>query len=307
MIDSDSAFLNQLGLPGGDLFDLPSSESRFNDGAHFRTEVSTINSVEALVALLNRSEQLEITINRVGETYGIFRHMDADLKEMLQVCRDRSVELNLSVGPRATYDVSATARTAQGAMLGYRLRGMDQVVFALEDVKRAVRLGCRGITLYDEGLLWVLHQMKTKKVLPEDLQLKISAHAGCANPASLLLLEQLGANTLNPVRDLSLPMLAALRQAISVPLDIHADNPPGSGGFIRVYEMPEIIRICAPVYMKSGNVKVASHGQLTTAGDGTHMAEQMATVLEHINRYSPKAIQSPSGSGPAIPVPILEG
>jgi hypothetical protein len=304
MVDPDRTFLNQLGLPAGDLFDLPASASRFSDGAHFRTEVSTINSAVALGSLLNRSAQLGILINRVGETYGIFRHRDAELKEMLQICRDSGVELNLSVGPRATYDVSATARTPQGAMLGYRLRGMDQVVFAIEDVKRAVGLGCRGITLYDEGLLWVLHRMKLKKILPKGLQLKISAHAGCANPASLLLLEQLGADTLNPVRDLSLPMLAALRQTLSVPLDIHADNPPGSGGFIRVYEMPEIIRICAPIYMKSGNIRVASHGQLTTAGDGAHMAEQMATVLEHIQRHSPKAIQSPSGSGPAIPHPI---
>ena len=304
MFEKSREFVRQLDLPSGDLFDLPSSKLRFPDGAHFRTEVSTINSIEALEALLDRSKELNITINRVGETYGIFRHRDAELMDMLKICLGKGVELNLSIGPRATYDVSATSQTSQGAMLGYRLRGMEQVLRAIEDVKRAVRLGCRGITLYDEGLLWVLHQMKIEKVLPENLQLKISAHAGCANPASMLLLERSGANTLNPVRDLSLPMLAALRQTISVPLDIHSDNPPGSGGFIRTYEVPEIIRICSPVYIKSGNVRVSSHGQLTTALDGKHMAEQMATVLEHINRYSPKAIQSPSGSGPAIPEPV---
>lgn len=72
-----------------------------------------------------------------------------------------------------------------------------------------------------------------------------------------------------------------------------------------VFYNQQIIRICSPVYMKSGNVRVAYHGELTTASDGIHMAEQMATVLEHIRKYSPEATQSSDGTGPAIPVQIL--
>ena len=302
MFEETRKLMKQLGLPEGDRYDLPSSPLKFPDGAHFRTEVSTINSLEVIEGLLERAEDIGVTVNRVGETYGIFRHRDTELKEMLELCSERGVELNLSVGPRATYDVSATARTAQGAMLGYRLRGMEQILRAVEVVKRAARLGCRGITLYDEGLLWVLHRMKTIEALPEELQLKISAHAGHGNPAAFLLLERSGANTINPVRDLGLPMLAALRQSVSAPLDIHSDNLPSSGGFVRTYEVPEIIRICSPVYIKSGNVAVPAHGQRTTAMDGKHMVEQLATVMEHIQRYAPNAVQSPAGSGPALPI-----
>jgi hypothetical protein len=64
---------------------------------------------------------------------------------------------------------------------------------------------------------------------------------------SFNLMESLGAERINPVRDLQVPMLAALRAVVSVPIDVHTDNPPGSGGFIRVYEAPEIVRVAAPV------------------------------------------------------------
>lgn len=301
MFEETAKQMLELKLIEGDLFELPTSTLRFSDSTHFRTEISTINTVEALQGALDRADALGITINRVAETFGIFRHCDQELKDMLAICRERGMELNLSVGPRASYDVSATAKSQQGASIGYRLRGMDQIVRAVEDVKRAVNLGCRGITLYDEGLLWVLGKMKEKKQLPADLQLKISAHAGHGNPASFRLLEQLGATSLNPVRDMSLPMLAALRAVVSVPLDVHADNPKGSGGFVRTYEAPDMIRICSPIYLKSGNVMVAAHGQLTTFQDGEHMVNQMAVVLEHIQRYYPEAIQSENGQGPAIP------
>lgn len=302
MFDHTRELMGNLNLVKGDLYDHPSSEGRFDDGAHFRTEISTVNTVEALQGSLDRADELGITINRIAETYGIFRHSDQELKAIIDLCREKGVELNLSVGPRASYDVSATAKSKHGAMIGYRLRGMEQVVRAVEDVKRAVKLGGRGITLYDEGLLWVLNDLKSKGELPSDVQLKISAHAGHGNPASFKLLEDIGATTINPVRDLDLAMLAGLRSVISVPMDVHADNPGSSGGFVRTYEAAEIVRICSPVYIKSGNVRVASHGQLTTVEDGKQMVDQMAVVIEHIKRYFPEAVQSVNGNGPAIPI-----
>jgi len=69
------------------------------------------------------------------------------------MAKDHSCDLILSCGPRATYDTGATVLSPQGVRIGYRLRGMEQVVRAIEDVKRAVDLGVRGILVYDEGLL----------------------------------------------------------------------------------------------------------------------------------------------------------
>ena len=54
--------LKRLGLPEGDAFDLPSSDKRFPDGAHFRIECPTVNSSDAVAALLDRSLELGITI-----------------------------------------------------------------------------------------------------------------------------------------------------------------------------------------------------------------------------------------------------
>jgi hypothetical protein len=106
------------------------------------------------------------------------------------------------------------------------------------------------------------------------------------------MLQDLGADSINPVRDLTLPMIAALRQTVSVPLDVHTDNPPASGGFIRVYEAPEMVRVGAPLHLKTGNSVVAGHGQLTSAENGRGMARQASIVKEMVERYFPEAVQS---------------
>ena len=78
----------------------------------------------------------------------------------------------------ANYDTSATVHTKEGSRIGYRLRGYDNLVYAIEDVKRACRLGVRGILLYDEGLLWTLSQMREEGEIPENVYFKLSAHDG---------------------------------------------------------------------------------------------------------------------------------
>lgn len=49
------------------------------------------------------------------------------------------------VGPRATFDIGAQAFPAAGKTLRPPLRGDDQLAYALEDVRRAVRLGIESI------------------------------------------------------------------------------------------------------------------------------------------------------------------
>ena len=48
---------------------------------------------------------------------------------------------------------------------------------------------------------------------------------------------------LSTVRDIQLQMLASMRQSIDCPIDIHTENPKSTGGFIRHYEVPEMIRM----------------------------------------------------------------
>jgi hypothetical protein len=293
MFEVSREYMKTLGLPPGDLNELPTSHARFADGGAFRIECPTVNSVTTLGALLDAAVGMGVTINRVTETYGIFRHTLPELRDYCRLCQEYGAELLLSVGPRATYDTGATVLAPQGVRIGYRLRGMEQVLRAIEDIKRGYSVGCRGFVVYDEGMLWVVGQMRNDGVLPADITFKASAHLGHCNPASFKLLETLGADSINPVRDLQLPMIAALRAAVRVPIDVHTDNPPGSGGFIRVYEAPEIVRVAAPVHCKTGNSVIGGHGEMTSAEDGRRMAEQAAIVVETIERYYPHLHQSP--------------
>jgi hypothetical protein len=296
MFEETRAYLKKINMPSGDLFDMPTSKARFPDGGAYRIEVPTVNSAEAVAALLDTATKNDITINRVTETYGMFRHTRQELKEYCKLCSDYGAELLLSVGPRATYDTGATVLSPQGVRISYRLRGMEQVLRGVEDIKRGYDIGCRGFLIYDEGMLWLVGQMRKDGALPKDIIFKTSAHLGQCNPCSFKLLESLGADSINPVRDLQIPMIAALRAAVKVPLDVHTDNPPGSGGFIRVYEAPEIVRVASPVHCKTGNSVVSGHGELTSASDGKKMADQAAIVVEMLGKYYPEGKQSPKGS-----------
>lgn len=296
MFEETREYVKKLGLPAGDLFDMPTSKARFPDGAAYRIECPTVNSAEAVAALLDTATKMGITINRVTETYGMFRHTRAEIREYCRLCHNYGAELLLSVGPRATYDTGATVLSPQGVRISYRLRGMEQVLRAIEDIQRGYDCGCRGFLIYDEGMLWLANEMRKDGALPKDIVFKASAHLGHCNPASFKLLESLGADSINPVRDLQIPMIAALRAAVKVPIDVHTDNPPGSGGFIRVYEAPEIVRVAAPVHLKTGNSVVGGHGEMTSANDGRRMAEQAAIVVEMVTKYYPEAKQSATGA-----------
>lgn len=281
-------------MPSGDAYDLPTSAKRFADGGQYRFEVPGIQGPKAMRALLEQLEEYAIPIHRVTQTKGIWTLLDDEIKEMVDLAKQYSVQLILAIGPRATNDTSASVHTSEGQRMGYRLRGQEQIVRAVEEVKRAAALGCRGFMVYDEGCLWLLNQMRKDGELPSDAHFKVSAHTGHGNPCSAKLMESLGANSFNPVRDIQLQMLAAIRQAVDIPIDIHTENPESSGGFIRHYEVPEMIRVAAPVYLKTGGSVAKTHSWDTTADDARKRAKQIALVKRMIDQYYPEAIASPT-------------
>ena len=289
-------FLKKLGLPGGDAYDLPTSPKRFADGAQYRFEVPGIQGPKVMKALLETLDDYGIWIHRVTQTRGIMMLTDEEISSMVSLAEKWQVELILAIGPRATYDTSASVHTPEGQRMGYRLRGQEQIVRAIEDVKRAARLGCRSFLVYDEGCLWVLNKFREAGQIPKDCKFKVSAHTGHGNPCSAKLLEEIGANTINPVRDIQLQMLAAIRQAIDAPIDIHTENPASSGGFIRHYEVPEMIRVAAPVYLKTGGSVAKTHSWESTAEDAKKRAKQIVLVKRAIDAYYPDAVCSAKGS-----------
>lgn len=295
--------LEKLGLPPGDLYELPTSTKRFPDGAQYRWEVPGIQGPGSMRALLESAEGRGLVLHRITQTKGIMTLTDEEIQEMVELAKKWQVELVLAVGPRSTYDTGAMVRTPEGIRMGYRLRGQDQIVRAIEDVKRATEIGCRSILLYDEGLLWVLNELRKREEIPLDTHFKVSAHCGHGNPCSAKLLESLGANTINLIRDIQVQMYAAVRQAIDIPLDMHTENPESSGGFIRHYEVPEIVRVAAPMYLKTGGSVAKTHSWETTEAEARQRAKQVALVQRVMNKYYPEAICSKRGPQDlAIPV-----
>jgi len=287
-------YLKSIGLPGADAYDLAASEKRFEDGGQYRFEVPGIQGPGVMKALLEALDGYHVPIHRVTQTKGIWTLLDEEIEAMVRLANEYHVQLILAIGPRATTDTSASVHTPEGQRMGYRLRGQEQVVRAVEDVKRAARLGCRGFMVYDEGCLWLLNEMRKAGELPSDCHFKVSAHTGHGNPCSAKLLEAIGANSFNPVRDIQTQMLGAIRQAIDIPIDIHTENPASSGGFIRHYEVPDMIRVASPIYLKTGGSVAKTHSWDTSVEDAKKRAKQIVLVKRVIDQYYPDAVMSPA-------------
>lgn len=244
--------LDILDLPTGDRHDLPPSTLRFPDGAHYRLEIPSVEGPAAMQAVLDEAQKRGLTIHRVSQGSGMMLLTNSDIRDMAQLGRQHGVEVCLFVGPRAPWEGTGQALTPDGKLFGWRHTGMDQLVYAFEDVVRGIENGIRSILVADEGLLWLLEQARQRGILPVDLIIKGSALLGAANPIGIRLLVDAGLNTVNVASDISLARLAALRQVISIPIDLYIEGPDGLGGFTRYYELPEILRVAAPLYLKFG-------------------------------------------------------
>ncbi len=82
----------------------------------------------------------------------------------------------------------------------------------------------------DLGVLSLFSEAKRARLLPPDMQAKVSVMLPAANPASARVLEGLGASTINLPTDLTLAQIAAIRAAVDVPLDVYVEAPDNVGG-----------------------------------------------------------------------------
>ena len=87
-------------------------------------------------------------------------------------------------------------------------------------------------------------------------------------------------------------MLASLRDAIDIPIDVHTENPKSTGGFIRHYEVPEMIKVASPIYLKTGGSIAKHHSWDTTKEEAKLRAKQVALVRDLIERFYPEAKMS---------------
>jgi hypothetical protein len=243
--------MEAVGIPGQDAYDLPSSTKTFPDGANYRMEISGVERPKVLEAVIDEANKRNIPIHRlISVVMGATLLDKAELKDFAQMAADARMEVILTPGPRAGWDIGRQLATPEGALSGIRCRGSQALNQTITDIMTCIDLGFRGFLVVDEGELWLLNEMKKNGDIPEDVIFKVSIYAGHANPAGGKVLEMLGAGTFNPVSDLTLPQFAAIRQVVDIPLDVHIIITESFGGYMRFYDAPELTRVCSPCYFK---------------------------------------------------------
>jgi Peptidase family U32 len=302
VVEETRRFLTSLGLPPGDLSALPSSKKRFPDGAQYRIEIPSTEGPRCLEAVLEEAARLDVPVHRISQGSGVFLLTDLELDEMVEMAAEARVEVSLFARPNAAWQTSAMARSPAGSVAAPTAWGQEGVVAALEDARRAAEHGIRSVLLADLGVLSVFGRMREQGELPRDMQAKVSVMLPVANPATAQIVARLGANTINLPTDLTLPQLAAIRAAIDLPLDLYIESPDNLGGFLRYHEIAEIVRICAPVYLKFGLrnapdvYPAGSHLEATTVALSRERVRRARIGLEMLRRVSPDAAMSELGA-----------
>jgi hypothetical protein len=273
----------KLDAPGRDLYSIPTSKARFPDGAHYRTELlpTTVKEYERVFEL---SEKYDFTGNKITDTRGAMYDTDEEIIKKVELCRERGAELVMSPGA-GEHQVDISHQMVSKALVEGKSRGMDMLVRNVADMMRCLELGCRGFLVYDEGMMTIIAQLRKDKLIPPETTFKVSACISISNPLALrfwIQKAELESNdSLNPIRDMNLPMLAALRAVTNQPLDLHAY---WGTNLARTLDTPEMIRVAAPAYFK-----VSLFGPGVTQDDKFYQAMR---VVETITRYYPEAKQS---------------
>jgi len=243
--------MEKHGIPGRDLGDLPDSPFTFPDGSHYRIEIAGVERPSTLEAMLKAMEEFQTPVHRaICSVMGATYLTDAELKEMARLGAQNKIELIMTPAPTRAWDTGRQVSTPEGYVSGLRSRGSDNLRHVISDIYRCIDAGIRGFLVVDEGLLWLLCEMREKGNLPKDTVFKVSVFAGHGNSAGAKLLEKIGANTFNPLADLTLPMIASIRKTVKIPLDLYVILVDAMGGFNRLWETPEMARVASPCYFK---------------------------------------------------------
>ena len=229
---------------------LPGSEARFPEGAAYRIEIPSCEGPAVMRAVVAEAGELGVRVHRVSQGSGVMMLTDAEIAEMVELGTAEDIEVCLFLGPRAAWGTGGQAKVS--AAVGGAARGGAEVTACVADAQRAVRLGVRSLLVGDLGVLALLGRMKVAGDLPADLTLKTSVLMPLTNAPTGVVYEEAGATSLNVSTDLDLATLAEIRAAVTSPLDVYVEVPDDQGGGVRFYEVPDLVRLCAPVFVKLG-------------------------------------------------------
>jgi hypothetical protein len=295
--------------PGEDAA-VPDSTSSFADGGTFRVEIPSSETPEVVSRVLGTAAELEVPVHRISQGSGVFTLSNAELDDLASIGFKHNVEICLFARPTASWDIGGLAHAEAAALVAGACRGDSGLLAAMRDIERAVQHGIRSVLISDIGLLTVAARARVDGDVPADTIFKMSASFAATNSATLRLLASLGADTVNVAGDASLGQLATMRAATQVPLDIYVESPGHLGGFVRSWEVSELVRVAAPVYLKFG---IRNAPDLYPSGK--HHAELARNLADERVRRAHIAMEalrdagirtsSPLPAGPSgTPVPV---
>jgi hypothetical protein len=145
----------------------------------------------------------------------------------------------------------------------------------MDDLARAADLGVRGALVADEGVLVAAALMRERGLLPPNFVIKGSVQLMASNPLAVRMLEKAGLDTINLAPGMSLSRLSAVRGAVDIPIDFYVESPDNLGGFVRHYEIRDVISALSPVYVKFG---LRNHPDVYPSGG--HL-QPLTTALSH--------------------------
>lgn len=264
--------------------------NRFPDGRRYHVEIPSVETPEALTAVLDEASRRGIRVDRVSQGSGVSLLLDAELREMAAMARESEVELVLWCGLRCSWDISAMARSSSGSVAAAAVRGRLGLEAALDESLRAAQAGVSGVLVADVGVLTMLGEAKHMGVLPESFVLKTSLALPCANPATARSYVAAGATSLNLPTDLPLAEIGAIREKVTVALDCYVEGADDFGAPLRYHEIAQLVEVASPVHLKFGlrNARsiypAGAHLASEVIGSARERVRRAAIGLETLDR-----------------------
>jgi hypothetical protein len=299
-------WLREQNYPYGDDVEVKVSTANFTQGGSVGVEIPAVNNMKMLTTVIDALQESDTYCTRFNETHGAFLRSDSELREMLHLCKENGYGMLLGLGPRPEYDIkSSFYRTNFGLEQGRQLNNNDAIAQSVEEAHRLAELGCRGLIVYDPGVLTLLKALRDKGVLPHSMQFKTSSHCMVTNPFIARIMQENGANSVTTSHDLSIAVIYEIRRynpdlIIDIPIDVYQSK----GGYLRFYEVGELAQVAAPMFLKVG-ASAQSH-PYDNVGEsvGKERVRRLQLVLEHLAHVAPH-LEYIRATDPAVCLPEL--
>lgn len=248
-----SQAMNALQYDTTDYTSLNKSTDTFSDGSHYGVSVLAFNTATEINSFIALAVQDGVSLNALACTRGAFFLEDDEIKEMVRLCAEQDIDLQMGLSCRAEFDSkSAFRKSHSGLIQARRVDNLDAITHSVEEVFRLETLGVTNVIIYDLGILTLLNQLRIKGFF-SGMSFLMSSHNNCANYLIAKLFEEQGANYIVFPPDIKLPMLQMIKKMNLnliplVSIDIYGER----GGFIRINEAPLIVATSSPVFLKFG-------------------------------------------------------